>query len=104
MGRPKKEIDGQEKKLIRQDELVRNAIEGKLGQGKRRFSLDCIRAKLPVTSGSMIALTFLVMNLEKFLREFFYDFLRCGHLRPLLIYDCVFHLLGADKTFSASLN
>jgi hypothetical protein len=41
---------------MRQDELVRNAIEGKFGQGKRRFRLVCIRGKLPETSGSMIAL------------------------------------------------
>ena len=76
LGRPKKEIDRQEKMLTRQDELDRNAIEGKFGQGKRRFSLDCIRAKLPVTSGTMIALTFLVMNLEKLLREVFLRFFK----------------------------
>lgn len=74
LGRPKKEIDRKEKKLTRQDELDRNAIEGKFGQGKRRFGLDCIRAKLPVTSGSMIALTFLVMNLEKLMKEIFLRF------------------------------
>ena len=76
LGRPKKEMDRNEKKLIRQDELERNAIEGKFGQGKRRFSLDCIRAKLAITSGSMIALTFLVMNLEKLLKEVFLRFFK----------------------------
>jgi len=76
LGRPKKETDRQEKKLTRQDELDRNAIEGKLGQGKRRFALDCIRAKLPVTSGSMIALTFLVMSLEKLLKGVFLRFFK----------------------------
>ena len=76
LGRPKKEIDREESKLTRQDELDRNAIEGKFGQGKRRFGLDCIRAKLSVTSGSMIALTFLVMNLEKLLSEVFLRFIK----------------------------
>jgi IS5 family transposase len=75
LGRPRKEIEREEKKQMRQDELVRNAIEGKFGQGKRRFRLGCIRGKLPETSGSMIALVFLVMNLEKILREVFLRFL-----------------------------
>jgi len=75
LGRPRKEIEREEKKQMRQDELVRNAIEGKFGQGKRRFRLGCIRGKLPETSGSMIALIFLVMNLEKILREVFLRFL-----------------------------
>lgn len=75
LGRPRKEIGREEKKQMRQDELVRNAIEGKFGQGKRRFRLACIRGKLPETSGSMIALVFLVMNLEKLLKELFLRFL-----------------------------
>ena len=73
LGRPKKEVMREEKKMAREDELVRNAIEGKFGEGKRRYSLNCIRAKLPETSGSVIAMTFLVMNLEKLLKG---DFLR----------------------------
>jgi IS5 family transposase len=50
LGRPRKE-----KKQMRQDELARNAVEGKFGHGKRRFRLGCIRGKLPETSSSMIA-------------------------------------------------
>ena len=75
LGRPRKEIEREEKKQMRQDELERNAIEGKFGQGKRRYRLACIRGKLPQTSGSMIALVFLVMNLEKLLKEVFLRFL-----------------------------
>ena len=75
LGRPRKEVEREEKKQMRQDELDRNAIEGKFGQGKRRFRLACIRGKLPETSGSMIALVFLVMNLEKLLKEVFLRFL-----------------------------
>ena len=76
LGRPRKEIEKEEKKQMRADELERNAIEGKFGQGKRRYRLACIRGKLPQTSGSMIALVFLVMNLEKLLKEVFLPFLR----------------------------
>jgi hypothetical protein len=75
LGRPRKEVEREEKKQMRRDELERNAIEGKFGQGKRRFRLACIRGKLPETSGSMIALVFLVMNLEKILKEVFLLFL-----------------------------
>jgi len=76
LGRPKKVVDRKEKDLIRQDERERNAIEGKFGQGKRRYGLGCIRGKLPITSGSMISLVFLVMNLEKLLKEVFLQFFR----------------------------
>ena len=50
-----------------QDELDRNAIEGKFGQGKRRFTLGLIMAKLAQTSEAIIAISFIVMNLEKIL-------------------------------------
>jgi len=69
--RPWDEIEKEEKKTEWADELERNAIEGKFGQGKRKFRLACIRGKLHETSGSMIALVFLVMNLEKLLKEVF---------------------------------
>jgi len=41
--------------------------EGKFGQGKRRFSLDRIMAKLAETSEAVIMASFIVMNLEKIL-------------------------------------
>ena len=72
LGRPKRVIDPAERKLMRQDELDRNAVEGKFGQGKRRYGLGLIRAKLAETSGSMIGMAVLVMNLEKLLREVFW--------------------------------
>ena len=56
-----------EKRRIYQDEIDRIAIEGKFGQGKRRFSLDRIMAKLAVTSETVIMVAFMVMNLEKIL-------------------------------------
>jgi len=53
----------------RQDERDRNAIEGKFGQGKRRFSLNRIMAKLAETSEAVIMVSFIVMNLERILSE-----------------------------------
>jgi len=73
LGRPKKvtlenaDHLTQEKKQYRQDEIDRIAIEGKFGQGKRRFSLARIMAKLAVTSEAVILVSFMVMNLEKIL-------------------------------------
>jgi hypothetical protein len=58
-----------------EDEKVRNAIEGKFGISKRRFSLNRVMTKLPHTSETAIAITFLVMNLSTLLRQVFCLFL-----------------------------
>lgn len=52
-----------------EDAKVRNQIEGKFGQGKRRFGLARVMAKLASTAETTIAITFLVMNLERLLRQ-----------------------------------
>ena len=75
LGRPPKETDenaaAQREKVRQQhqDERDRIPIEGKFGQGKRRFSLSRVMAKLAQTSETTIAVTFIVMNLEKWLRQ-----------------------------------
>ncbi len=66
----------QEKQQHRQDEIDRIAIEGKFGQGKRRFSLARVMAKLAGTSEVVIMVSFIVMNLEKILSGSLY-FLLC---------------------------
>jgi len=76
LGRPKRAIRLAQKKQAQIDERIRNAIEGKFGQGKRRFGLNLIMTKLPNTSETAIALTFLVMNLNTLLRRR-YDLLFC---------------------------
>lgn len=68
LGRPPKQIDKALKKQARQDELDRIPIEGKFGQGKRRFSLAKIMCKLSRTSETTIAMVFLVMNIERWLK------------------------------------
>jgi hypothetical protein len=69
LGRPKSDLElvAAEKQQFIDDQRQRNAVEGKIGQGKRRFGLGLIREKLAVTQGSTIALNVLVMNLEKLL-------------------------------------
>ena len=57
------------------DAIARIAIEGKLGQGKRRFGLGRLMAKLAVTSVTMIQISFLVMNLEHLLSRAVFSWL-----------------------------
>ncbi len=68
-GRKPKNISKQAKKQAVDDERFRNLIEGKFGQAKRRYSLNCIMSKLPSTSETSIAIIFLVMNLSRLLRQ-----------------------------------
>jgi hypothetical protein len=62
-----------DKQQAQDDATARMAIEGKFGQGKRRFGLGRLMAKLAITSEAMIQISFLVMNLEHLLtRGVFY--------------------------------
>lgn len=76
LGRPSNvaKRNGLEKKIAHQDAIERNAIEGKFGEGKRKYGLGRISARLQTTSETVIALQFLVMNLEKVLRDTFLSF------------------------------
>lgn len=58
----------------RRDEIDRNAVEGKFGQGKRRYSLSRIMTKLSCTSETAIMVSFLVMNLSRWLTTFIFLF------------------------------
>lgn len=75
LGRPPKNISKQTKKQAQDDERFRNAIEGKFGQAKRRYSLNCIMTKLSKTSETSIAITFFVINLSTLLRQVYCLFL-----------------------------
>ena len=68
LGRPLKEEATERKRVTRQDAAERNAVEGKFGEGKRKYGLGLIRAKLANTSETVIALQILMMNLERRLR------------------------------------
>ena len=82
LGRPKSdpELLAEEKRQFLDDQRQRNAVEGKIGQCKRRFGLGLIREKLAVTQGATIALNVLVMNLEKLLELLFVLFASWLHL------------------------
>lgn len=73
MGRPSKDakVNALEKQIAYQDAVDRNPMEGKFGEGKRKYGLGRIFARLQETSETVISLQFLVMNLEKVLRETF---------------------------------
>lgn len=73
LGRPAKdpELLRQQHRQERQDSSLRNAVEGKFGEGKRIYSLGRIMARLQSTSETVIAMQLLVMNLEKRLRSLF---------------------------------
>jgi transposase, IS5 family len=68
LGRPPKQIDSQLQIQARQDELDRIPIEGKFGQAKRRFSLSKIMCKLAQTSETAITVTFILLNIERWLK------------------------------------
>ena len=73
LGRPRRvsEATAEQVKQAHQqaqdDATARMAVEGKFGQGKRRFGLGRLMAKLALTSATMIHISFLVMNLEHLL-------------------------------------
>jgi len=69
LGKPIEETEKlkEQRRLQYQDEIDRIAVEGKFGQGKRRFSLALIMTKLAQTSEVAIMVSFIVMNLEKIL-------------------------------------
>jgi hypothetical protein len=73
------------KTKIKNQELTE--IEGKFGEGKRRYSLDRMMTKLSNTSETAIAITFLVMNLSALLRRiimtFFWLYFRKYYVFPI---------------------
>lgn len=69
LGRPPQDVSAATKKQTRADETIRNTVEGKFGEAKRRYGLSRVMAKLATTSAAQISLSFLVMNLEAALRR-----------------------------------
>ncbi|AET66808.1 transposase family protein [Desulfosporosinus orientis DSM 765] len=65
-----------EKAIERMDARMRNAVEGKFGEGKRKYGLGRVYAKLKETAECMISMQFFVMNLEHKLRVLFSQFMK----------------------------
>lgn len=76
LGRPPKDPEKNlaRRKQIQEDEGIRNTVEGKFGQGKRRFGLNRIMARLAESSQTVVSIIFLVMNLEQWLMVYFLRF------------------------------
>lgn len=76
LGRPSKGAKKEEMHQTRKDAAQRNAIEGKFGEGKTGYGLDRIMARLQDSSETVIAMSFLCMNISRRLRvlcRFFAD-------------------------------
>lgn len=78
LGRPPKEPEKHRarRKQQKEDEGIRNAVEGRFGVGKRRYSLDRVMARLAESSQTVVGIVFLVMNLERWLSIPFLRFLK----------------------------
>ncbi len=87
LGRPaaNAQLQKAEKVLERLDARMRNAVEGKFGEGKRKYRLNRILAKLKDTAESMIAMHILVMNLERQLRVLFVRLLQMLFGNPIAV-------------------
>ncbi|KAA6233137.1 IS5 family transposase [Chlorobium phaeovibrioides] len=69
LGRPPKDVEKNRarRRQIREDEGIRNAVEGKFGQAKRRYGPGRVMARLAESSLCVVSITFLVMNLDRLL-------------------------------------
>ena len=98
LGRPPANVSKAKKKQALEDERIRNAIEGKFGQGKRRFGLNRVMAKLDNTSGTVIAITFLVMNLATWWRRVFCVFLSLFRNRtPIFGWKIIYNYIWVES-------
>ncbi len=73
--KPKIELSRYEKNKLKKERGERNYIEGKFGQGKSKYKLNKIMARLAQTSESWIGAIFFVMNILKLSKEYFWLFL-----------------------------
>ena len=94
LGRPVVAEQSAVRQQAQADARIRNQIEGKFGQGKRRFTLARVMAKLASTAETTIAITCLVMNLERLLQALLFV------LFPLLFSLCQFPMKGRHRQSS----
>jgi len=78
LGRPPTdtELRKEQRRQERDDTGIRNAVEGKFGEGKQIYGLGRVMARLQDTSIAVIALQILVMNLERRLRVLIFNIFR----------------------------
>jgi hypothetical protein len=106
LGRPPKNITKSMKQQSQRDERIRNEIEGKFGQGKRRFGLNQIMSKLSETAETEIAIAFLVMNLTTLLKRGYYLLLGAPNIlgRPQNSAHPLFYIFAQHQRFFANLD
>ncbi len=75
LGRPSLKDKSREKQK-KQKARQRSEVEGKFGEGKRGYNLDCVKAKRPTTSESRIGAVFFVMNIAHWMRVIFLSFFK----------------------------
>ncbi len=92
------ELCEEQRRQERKDAGDRNAVEGKFGEGKRAYGLNRIMCRLEETSETQIVLIFLVMNLNKILRDLFYAFFR------LTLWRAKTHFMELPSLRTALLN
>lgn len=87
LGRPTFELTKDEKAENRIDEGKRNQVEGKFGEAKRKYGLSRLLTRLPETSGCLIAVNCIVMNLERLLRTIIFYFFKVQNITKNILLD-----------------
>ena len=72
--KPKEDLNRYQKDKLKKERGERNHIEGKFGQGKSKYGLNNIKARLADTSKSWIAAILFVMNILKFVKDYSFAF------------------------------
>ncbi|MDO9038065.1 MAG: transposase, partial [Lutibacter sp.] len=72
--KPKEDLNRYHKKKLKKERGEKNHIEGKFGQGKTKYKLNNIMAKLENTSESWIAAIIFVMNIIKLAKDYLFAF------------------------------
>lgn len=72
--KPKEDLNRYQKEKLKKERGERNHIEGKFGQGKTKYKLNNIMAKLENTSESWIAAIIFVMNIIKLAKDYLFAF------------------------------
>lgn len=72
--KPKEDLNRYQKEKLKKERGERNHIEGKFGQGKTKYKLNNIMAKLANTSESWIAAIIFVMNIIKLSKDYLFAF------------------------------
>ncbi len=94
LGRPVLNLSEGEQAENHIDEGKRNQVEGKFGEAKRKYGLNRILTRLPETSGCIIAVNCIVMNLEHLLRKFIFSIFNVRFILKKIYFE--YFIFGAE--------